>query len=336
MVNNKQKCTPELSIIIPVYNVEKYLDRCIESVLAQTHTDWEMILVDDGSTDSSGAICDRYATSDGRITVIHTPNGGQSRARNLALDIAKGQYITFLDSDDYLISENFFNIGVNKLKVNNNVDIVVFSWERRNTKGEAIGKHLCQNIELHGQLEFYTHYEPIKGKSSDCFYVPIWGKIYRREVLEKIRFLNGKVFEDVAFNSDVFNKAKGILLSNKIVYAYSENQTSTMSTLNSKKSNDAITSNLYVLEHTIATLMTSPIPAQYFGKIFYETCVLGFINEYKFDNTTIKEIDRLFHLIKNKKSMPLFTKWLIRLFGTNVARRIYIGLMGIKNKRVSK
>lgn len=81
---------PELSVIIPVYNVERYLERCIESVLAQTYTDWEMILVDDGSTDSSGAICDRYAAVDDRIKVFHTANGGQSRARNIALDVIRG------------------------------------------------------------------------------------------------------------------------------------------------------------------------------------------------------------------------------------------------------
>ena len=94
--------TPVLSIIVPVYNVEKYLARCIDSILAQTFTDFELILVDDGSTDNSGEICDEYAGKDPRIIVIHKENGGVSSARNHGLDIARGEYITFVDSDDQI------------------------------------------------------------------------------------------------------------------------------------------------------------------------------------------------------------------------------------------
>ena len=91
-----------ISIIVPVYNTEQYLDRCIQSVLAQTYTNWELLLIDDGSTDSSGAICDKYAAEDNRIRVFHKENGGVSSARNLGLDNAKGEWITFVDSDDWV------------------------------------------------------------------------------------------------------------------------------------------------------------------------------------------------------------------------------------------
>lgn len=91
-----------ISVIVPVYNTEKYLDRCIQSVLAQTYTNWELLLIDDGSTDSSGAICDKYAEQDSRIKVFHKENGGASSARNLGLDNAKGEWITFVDSDDWI------------------------------------------------------------------------------------------------------------------------------------------------------------------------------------------------------------------------------------------
>ncbi len=94
--------SPLISIIVPVYNTEKYLDQCIQSVLAQTYTNWELLLIDDGSTDSSGAICDRYAEQDSRIRVFHKPNGGVSSARNLGLDNARGEWITFVDSDDWV------------------------------------------------------------------------------------------------------------------------------------------------------------------------------------------------------------------------------------------
>ena len=98
--------TPVVSIIVPVYNAEKFLRRCIDSILAQTYTDFELLLIDDGSKDSSGSICDKYAAKDERIRVFHKENGGVSSARNLGLDHAQGEWVTFVDADDY-IEENF-------------------------------------------------------------------------------------------------------------------------------------------------------------------------------------------------------------------------------------
>ena len=97
-----------ISVIVPVYNTEKYLHRCVDSILAQTFTDFELLLIDDGSTDSSGAICDEYAQKDSRVRVFHKENGGVSSARNLGLDKAKGKWVTFVDSDDW-IKESFLN-----------------------------------------------------------------------------------------------------------------------------------------------------------------------------------------------------------------------------------
>lgn len=94
--------TPKISVIVPVYNVEKWLNRCVDSILAQTFTDFELLLIDDGSTDASGAICDEYAQRDTRIRVFHKPNGGVSSARNLGLDNAQGEWISFVDSDDFV------------------------------------------------------------------------------------------------------------------------------------------------------------------------------------------------------------------------------------------
>ena len=97
---NPKSSTPYISVIVPIYNAEKYLDRCFSTILSQTFTDFELILVDDGSTDGSGEICDRLAQSDARVRVIHKPNGGVSSARNVGIDMAKGEYITFCDADD--------------------------------------------------------------------------------------------------------------------------------------------------------------------------------------------------------------------------------------------
>ena len=100
--------TPAISVIIPVYNAEQYLRRCVDSVLTQSYTDFELLLIDDGSRDQSPAICDEYAAADHRVQVFHKPNGGVSSARNLGLDHARGQWITFIDSDDF-ISPNYLS-----------------------------------------------------------------------------------------------------------------------------------------------------------------------------------------------------------------------------------
>ena len=105
---------PKISVIVPVYNTEKYLHRCVDSILAQTFTDFELLLIDDGSTDSSGAICDEYAQKDSRVRVFHKENGGASSARNLGLDNATGEWITFCDSDDFVYSYWLSNFDVDK------------------------------------------------------------------------------------------------------------------------------------------------------------------------------------------------------------------------------
>ena len=110
---------PKVSIIVPVYKAEKYLNRCIDSILAQTFIDWELLLIDDGSPDKSGEICDEYSKKDQRIKVFHKSNGGVSSARNLGLDHVKGQWITFIDADDY-IDSSFCNI--NEAEIN---DIII-------------------------------------------------------------------------------------------------------------------------------------------------------------------------------------------------------------------
>ncbi|HEL7541574.1 TPA: glycosyltransferase, partial [Enterococcus faecalis] len=107
---------PKISIIVPVYNVEKYLEKCVRSILAQTFTDFELILVDDGSPDSSGAMCDQFAEQDERVKVIHKENGGLSDARNAGIEIATGEYLGFVDSDDYIADDMYELLYTNIVK----------------------------------------------------------------------------------------------------------------------------------------------------------------------------------------------------------------------------
>ena len=114
------------SVIVPVYNVEKYLSECVDSILSQTFTNFELILVNDGSKDGSGAICDAYAQKDGRVKVIHKENGGQSSARNCGVEVATGKYAIFIDSDDFFVTNTFF--AELKDKLDDDTDVVVFRY----------------------------------------------------------------------------------------------------------------------------------------------------------------------------------------------------------------
>ncbi|MBR5282462.1 MAG: glycosyltransferase [Alistipes sp.] len=142
-----------ISIIVPVYNTEKYLDRCIQSILAQTYTDFELLLVDDGSTDSSGAICDKYAAEDSRVKVFHKENGGVSSARNFGLDKARGEWIGWVDSDDY-IAPNMYKHLLNAA-ITENADIAYCDYA--DIDGDLISKIEYPESD-NGKVEFISNY----------------------------------------------------------------------------------------------------------------------------------------------------------------------------------
>ena len=131
---------PKISVIVPVYNVEKYLRRCIDSILSQTFSDFELLLIDDGSKDKSGEICDEYAAKDARVRVFHKENGGVSSARNLGLDNAKGDWITFSDSDDELLPDAFEAVcGY----MHEGIDMIKTGYQILNEHNQIMETHLC-------------------------------------------------------------------------------------------------------------------------------------------------------------------------------------------------
>lgn len=207
---------PALSIIVPVYRVEQYLTECIDSILAQTFTDWELILVDDGSPDGSGAICDRYAARDSRIRVIHKPNGGVSAARNDALDIARGRYITFVDSDDYLGSVTTYGENIEILETYPEVDIVQYPG------GDGVGRNRTYAGKA-AILEAIVRWH-ISGY--------LWDKIFRREVFENVRLPKGIQFaEDTWCLIDMAdNNVRAVYVSDKGRYFYRRRDDSAVST----------------------------------------------------------------------------------------------------------
>ncbi len=205
-----------ISVIVPVYNVEKYLDKCINSIVNQTYKNLEIILVDDGSTDNSGKMCDDFAKQDSRIRVFHKENGGQCTARNLALDNAEGDYIAFVDSDDF-ISENMLELLLSDLLTYNADISSCSSTSEDKTSGS-------------GAVSAYENKEAVKLHLSDF---PGLGhstcdKLYKRELFTGVRFPAFRAYEDCATIYKLLFKCRKIVYRDMSFYHYIPRANSTM------------------------------------------------------------------------------------------------------------
>ena len=196
-----------ISIIIPVYNVEKYLERCVKSVINQTYKNLEIILVDDGAKDNSGKMCDELSKLDSRIKVIHKENGGLSDARNFGLKIATGDYIGFVDSDDY-IADDMYETLYYTIK-NNNADISIVSFYEM-YKEKVIG------VRDSGNLEILSKQEAMKELLIDTkIQSYAWNKLFKKELFNDLKFPTGKNFEDIATTLLLFEKCDKVALLEK-------------------------------------------------------------------------------------------------------------------------
>lgn len=205
----------DISVIVPVYNVEMYLDRCVHSIVNQTFKNWELILVDDGSMDNSGKMCDGWQDIDSRIHVIHKENGGLSSARNAGLDVAKGKYITFIDSDDWVELDTLQYLY--DLIIDYNADFSMASNRRTNGKDNYEGTDENEIITLLSQSDFLLRLFKI-GTQVNVQYA--WAKLYKRELFDEIRYPLGLTSEDVPTTFQIALKSETIVCSSKVVYNY--------------------------------------------------------------------------------------------------------------------
>lgn len=190
------------SVIVPVYNVENYLRRCIENILHQSYTNIEIILVDDGSQDCCPNICDEYAQTDNRIKVIHKQNGGLSDARNAGMEIAKGDYILFVDSDDYIETDTCERF-INHLKKHRYIeDIVVGEYQIVDSDKKCINNHTLLNEEIIYTYEEYMNKTIPRGE----FYCPAWLNLYNRNYIDEhnLKFCKGLLHEDMEWTPKCF------------------------------------------------------------------------------------------------------------------------------------
>ena len=206
----------KISVIVPIYNVENYLRRCIDSILKSTYENLEIILVDDGSTDECPTICDDYAKKDPRIKVIHKKNGGLSDARNKGLDIATGEYISFIDSDD-CINKNMLSYLMNLL-VDNSCDISVCDFYTFSDVCPTV--ELSQNADKN--FKIFSNKEAIAlllyGEKSHGDYA--WNKLYKKKLFNNVRYPIKRKMEDIGTTYKLYYESKKIVISNEKLYYY--------------------------------------------------------------------------------------------------------------------
>lgn len=202
---------PKISVIVPVYKVEEYIHRCVDSILNQTFSDFEIILVDDGSPDVCGKICDEYAKKDTRIKVVHKRNGGLSDARNVGFTYAEGEYTIFIDSDDYIEKDMLEYLYDNISQYNADMSTcgAYDVFDDRIEQKEVIEEFVCSGEDAFGYILKGIH---IRGE--------IWNKLIKTNLINDLQFPKGKLYEDIFFTSQMMQRIKKVCVGTKPKYYY--------------------------------------------------------------------------------------------------------------------
>lgn len=216
-----------ISVIVPVYKTEKYLERCIKSIQKQTYSNLEIILIDDGSPDRCPEMCERFEKEDVRIRVIHKKNGGVSSVRNRGMKEARGSYITFVDSDDYLMDETVYERTVQNM-IQYSADIGAFMWQFENTVGEYVVKRENIPLDFDGvktTSEFAKYL--YQGSYANGLVVSVWNKVYCRSFIEDINFDESMIIcEDDEWVNRIYSKKGTVCCDDSFGYVYAQNNDS--------------------------------------------------------------------------------------------------------------
>lgn len=210
-----------ISVIVPVYKVEDYMDKCIASILGQTFTDYELILVDDGSPDNCPAKCDEWAAKDPRIRVLHMPHRSLSDARNEGLEIALGEYVCFVDSDDWIAPDMLETLY--QLIRDTGTDLAICNYMRVNLEGEPVKEphHFLEGVRT--QETFWEQF--FNERNDRTYYAVSWNKIYKRKLFDHLQFCSGRIHQDIYLLYDLISACTTVALSDKIVYYYLQRDT---------------------------------------------------------------------------------------------------------------
>lgn len=282
-----------ISVIIPVYNVKEYLNKCIESVVNQTYKDLEIILIDDGSTDGSEIMCDNWQKKDPRIIIIHQENRGLSAARNSGIKRATGKYICFVDSDDF-ISNDYVEILYNNL-IYNNVDISMCGFVDYYSESKMVSKIKKIKSKIYNKMDAQIYLNVL-----GYFDVASWNKLYKKELFDGLQFPEGKTCEDWHIMFKVLDKVDRIYYDSSVKYYYRKRENSITTSKNIRF--DAIEAALSAIDFYKKNEYTKVLPYAY--QSLMVSC-LGIINHMIYSNNYF-QLEKVMNIVnENRKFVSL-------------------------------
>lgn len=303
-----------VSIIVPFYNSEEYLGACIESIINQTYRNLEIILVDDGSTDSSGQLCDGYAKKDVRISVIHKPNEGVSVSRNVGINNSNGEFIYFCDSDD-ILHESIIMRMVTIIEENHS-DMAACSYTREKSQ---LGTNDSKELHIESAREFMK--TVIQNQSYSGF---LWNKMFKRNLLKSVIFdVRIKIFEDLLFCLNYLKNVKSVSVSQEVLYYYRDNANGACHQSFNENTLSGLLGREQILDILIENQIESDLIIPIYYELIYEYCVdfwkIKRISNYKFwKKVIVKGFNRFYKLYgenpewtKKQKLIYIITKPII-------------------------
>lgn len=265
----------KVSFIIPIYNVEKYLPQCVDSILSQTYTDFEVILVDDGSPDNSGKLCDEYANRDNRVRVIHKPNGGLSDARNAGLDAAQGEYVIFVDSDDFWVKSDCLQQIMHVVELNSECGFIGFNCSYYYEDNQSFTKWIAYHENITHPIDKNTAMHALVASGtmpmSACL------KVISRRVLQnmQLKFIKGLLSEDIPWFIDLLEGCGKCMFVNQYIYAYRQNRAGSISNTPNERSFNSL---LHIIQKELDKISSRTFTEQAQNDLrsflAYEFCIL--------------------------------------------------------------
>lgn len=315
-----------VSVVVPVYNVEKYLSRCIDSISRQSYSNLQIILVDDGSKDNSAVICDEYSKKDTRISVIHKTNGGLSDARNVGIDNAKGDYICFIDSDDF-VRETYVEDLLNAI-LKYNADIAVCLFEKGNSDkfNDVVENNQQNEIVLNNIGALNKLYDEVLNVNM----VVAWNKLYSKNLFYKIRFPVGKIHEDEFTTPKLLFEADKIVVINKKDYYYFQSPNSIMRSefkINRLDALEAFEERINLFNQKGLNELANKTLSAYIYILIRYICIIDNLNDKKYQkakNTLIKKLKDTRKFVFNRKKVSIKQKIQILIFSISPKVFIYI------------
>lgn len=306
-----------VTIIVPVYNVEKYLNKCIESIANQSYKEIEIILVDDGATDNSGNICDEWKKKDSRITVIHKKNGGLSSARNAGLDKANGKYVCFIDSDDW-VEPDFIEVLFKSIE-RHNADISQCGFVEEIEGAESAPYRSDSYLVITGKDAIKNLYN----RKTYLSTVVMWNKLFKKKIFQDLRFDEGIVHEDEALIHEVLYNADKVVINESKLHHYLTRPNSIMNSTFSLKRLDSI----YAYEKRISYLqdkkeheLVEMTMRMYFrvligvsSNLFYSTIA----GKENYLNQTTQKLDSIINELDKNKYLNKIDKVLLTCYNIN-------------------